>query len=110
MSGLGCTPSLLWLGSTTQHHFYNACQAEVFPRSNRQATYVPARLIKAGMQVKLCRAHLFMPVKITKKKGGCVKVSTPNGTKSKCTTAKKAAAQKRLLNAIEHGWTPTGNK
>lgn len=46
-----------------------------------------------------------MPVRITKKKG-CVKVTTPHGTKSKCTTASKAAAQKRLLNAIEHGFVP----
>lgn len=42
-----------------------------------------------------------MPVKI-KKSGKCYKVSTPNGTKAKCTTKKKAAAQRRLLNAIEH--------
>lgn len=47
-----------------------------------------------------------MPVKI-RKKGKCVKVSTPNGVKAKCTTPKKAAAQKRLLNAVEHGWTPS---
>lgn len=51
-----------------------------------------------------------MPVKITKKKGGCVKVATPNGTKSKCTTADKAAKQKRLLNAIEHGFVPSKRK
>jgi hypothetical protein len=47
-----------------------------------------------------------MPVKITKSKGGCVKVSTPNGVKAKCTTPAKAKAQKRLLNAVEHGWKP----
>jgi hypothetical protein len=51
-----------------------------------------------------------MPVKITKKKKGCVKVSTPNGTKAKCTTAEKAEKQKHLLNAIEHGWVPTRKK
>ena len=42
-----------------------------------------------------------MPVKITKTKGG-YKVSTPGGTKAKRTTKKKAEAQRRLLNAIEH--------
>jgi len=46
-----------------------------------------------------------MPVKITKVKGG-VRVSTPQGTKSKKTTAAKAKRQKRLLNAIEHGFKP----
>jgi len=47
-----------------------------------------------------------MPVKITKTKGG-FKVSTPGGTKAKKTSKKKAEAQKRLLNAVEHGWKPT---
>jgi hypothetical protein len=42
-----------------------------------------------------------MPVKI-KKQGKCYKVSTPNGTKAKCTTRKKADAQRRLLNMVEH--------
>lgn len=42
-----------------------------------------------------------MPVKI-KKQGKCYRVSTPNSTKAKCTTKKKAAAQRRLLNAVEH--------
>ena len=45
-----------------------------------------------------------MPVKTTKVKGG-YKVSTPGGTKAKKTTKAKAAAQKRLLNALEHGPT-----
>ena len=44
-----------------------------------------------------------MPVKIKKVKGG-YKVSTPHGTKAKKTTKKKAEAQERLLNAVEHGW------
>jgi hypothetical protein len=48
-----------------------------------------------------------MPVKIRKVKGG-FRVSTPGGIKAKRTTKKKAEAQKRLLNAIEHGWKPTG--
>ncbi|HEY6022523.1 MAG TPA: hypothetical protein VIY48_22460 [Candidatus Paceibacterota bacterium] len=51
-----------------------------------------------------------MPVKIKKTSGGKYKVSTPNGTKAKGTTKQKAEAQKRLLNAVEHGWKPTGKK
>ena len=51
-----------------------------------------------------------MPVKIKKTKSGKYTVSTPGGTKSKGTTKKKAEAQKRLLNAVEHGWKPTGKK
>jgi len=50
-----------------------------------------------------------MPVKI-KKKGKCYKVSTPHGTKAKCTSKKKANKQKRLLNAIEHGFKPKKRK
>lgn len=50
-----------------------------------------------------------MPVKMRKVKGG-VRVSTPNGVKAKATTPEKAAAQARLLNAVEHGWKPTGKK
>ena len=42
-----------------------------------------------------------MPVKITKTKGK-YKVSTPNGTKAKATSLKKAMAQQRLLNAVDH--------
>jgi hypothetical protein len=48
-----------------------------------------------------------MPVKISKVKGG-FKVSTPHGTKAKHTTKEKAESQERLLNAVEHGWHPTG--
>ncbi len=44
------------------------------------------------------------PVKITKKDG--YEVRTPHGIKAKGTTKKKAEAQKRLLNAIEHGFVP----
>ena len=50
-----------------------------------------------------------MPVKVTKVKGG-YRVSTPHGTKAKRTTKKKAEAQKRLLNAVEHGWKPGKKK
>lgn len=49
-----------------------------------------------------------MPVKKRKLKGGKVRVSTPGGVKAKATTPAKAAAQERLLNAVEHGWKPTG--
>jgi len=49
-----------------------------------------------------------MPVTIKKVDG--YRVSTPHGVKAKHTTKKKAKAQKRLLNAVEHGWKPTGKK
>lgn len=51
-----------------------------------------------------------MPVKLTKLSSGKVKVSTPHGTKARATTPAKAAAQKRLLNAVEHGGKPTGKR
>ena len=50
-----------------------------------------------------------MPVKITKTDGK-YRVSTPHGVHAKGTTKTKAEAQKRLLNAVEHGWHPTGKK
>lgn len=50
-----------------------------------------------------------MPVTI-KKKGSRYAVSTPHGVKAKGTTKAKAEAQGRLLNAVEHGWKPTGKK
>jgi hypothetical protein len=46
-----------------------------------------------------------MPVKV-KKEGGGYKVSTPKMVHAKHTTLQKAMAQRRLLNAVEHGWTP----
>lgn len=49
-----------------------------------------------------------MPVKLQKLKSGKVRVSTPNGVKSKGSTPKNAERQKHLLNAVEHGWKPTG--
>jgi hypothetical protein len=49
-----------------------------------------------------------MPVKI-RKKGKRYQVSTPGGVKAKGTTKEKAEAQERLLNAVDHGWTPTGD-
>jgi len=48
-----------------------------------------------------------MPYKQTRLKGGKVRVTSPHGTKARATTRKKAAAQVRLLNAVEHGWRPT---
>lgn len=50
-----------------------------------------------------------MPVKI-RKKGKTYEVRTPGGIKAKGTTLKKAKAQKRLLNAIEHGFVPRSAK
>ena len=47
-----------------------------------------------------------MPVKIKKVNG--YRVSTPGGVKAKSTTKAKAKRQERLLNAVEHGWKPTG--
>jgi hypothetical protein len=52
-----------------------------------------------------------MPVKISRKgKGKCYTVRTPGSVKAKCTTKGKAERQKRLLNAVEHGFVPTRNK
>ena len=50
-----------------------------------------------------------MPVSIKKNKGGGYSVSTPNGVKARNTTKAKAEKQKRLLNAVEHGFKPTHN-
>lgn len=49
-----------------------------------------------------------MPVKIQSVGKGKYRVSTPHGTKAKHTTKAKAEKQKRLLNAVDHGWKPTG--
>ena len=48
-----------------------------------------------------------MPVSI-QKTDGKYRVSTPNQVHAKHTTRKKAERQARLLNAIDHGWHPTG--
>lgn len=50
-----------------------------------------------------------MPASITKSGGG-YQVRTPNAVHAKSTTLKKAKAQQRLLNAVDHGWKPTRNK
>ena len=47
-----------------------------------------------------------MPATMKKLLGG-YQVRTPNHVHAKRTTKAKANAQVRLLNAIEHGWTPT---
>ncbi len=52
-----------------------------------------------------------MPVTKKKLPGGRVQVRTPGGVKSKGTTPAKAAAQERILNAVDHtNWRPTGKK
>jgi hypothetical protein len=50
-----------------------------------------------------------MPAKITKVKGG-YRVRTPHMVHAKKTTKAKAKSQARLLNAIHHGFKPTGKK
>ena len=50
-----------------------------------------------------------MPVKITKTDGK-YKVTHGGKVSAKGTTKKKAESQKRLLNAVSHGWKPTGKK
>lgn len=49
-----------------------------------------------------------MPYKETKLKSGKIKVTSPNGVKSKGSTPTNAKRQVRLLNAIDHGFKPTG--
>jgi hypothetical protein len=51
-----------------------------------------------------------MPVKVKSVGKGRVRVSTPGGVKAKSTTPAKAERQKRLLNAVEHGWEPTRDR
>ena len=51
-----------------------------------------------------------MPAKKHKLFNGKYSVSTPNGVHAKSTTKKKAEAQVRLLNAIDHGWKPDKSK
>ena len=49
-----------------------------------------------------------MPVTIQKVTKNKWSLRTPSGTKAKKTSLKKAKAQERLLNAVDHGWEPTG--
>ena len=51
-----------------------------------------------------------MPAKIRKVGKGRYSVKTPGGTKAKATTKAKAEAQRRLLNAVEHGFKPKRSK
>lgn len=55
-----------------------------------------------------------MPVTVRKirRKGKrrAYRVTTPGGVKAKATTLAKAKRQKRLLNAVDHGWKPTRKK
>jgi len=44
----------------------------------------------------------------TKTKVDGVRVTSPHGVKAKKTTLRKANKQIRLLQAIKHGWKPTG--
>jgi hypothetical protein len=48
-----------------------------------------------------------MPEKMTKMNGG-YQVKGPHGVHMKKGTKANAEAQVRLLNAVEHGWKPTG--
>lgn len=49
-----------------------------------------------------------MPVSVKNVDG--YRVSTPGGVKAKHTSLRNALRQKRLLNAVEHGFQPTGAK
>lgn len=51
-----------------------------------------------------------MPEKMTKTSSGGYRVTGPHGVHAKNTTKAKAKAQVRLLNAVDHGWKPTGGK
>lgn len=48
-----------------------------------------------------------MPVVTRKTKSGYTN-RTPGGVKGRGMTKTNAMRQKRLLNAVEHGWKPTG--
>lgn len=51
-----------------------------------------------------------MPARIKPVGRGRVQVRTPGGIKAKSTTPAKAKALVILLNAVDHGWKPTGRK
>ena len=48
-----------------------------------------------------------MPARLVRNRDGTYRVVTPNATHAKHTTKRRAQAQARLLNALEHGWRPT---
>jgi len=52
----------------------------------------------------------MMPAKVAKTSSGKYRVSTPSGVRAKGTTREKAEKQKRLLNAMDHGWKPSGRR
>jgi hypothetical protein len=51
-----------------------------------------------------------MPAHKEKLASGKYRVKTPEGTTAKSTTKEKADAQVNLLNAVAHGWKPTGKR
>lgn len=51
-----------------------------------------------------------MPATISKNPDGSFRVSTPNGVHAKHTSMRNAKKQKRLLNAIDHGFVPDKNR
>jgi hypothetical protein len=51
-----------------------------------------------------------VPVTKTVLPSGRVKVSTPHGVKAKSTSKANADKLERLLNAVDHGWKPTGKR
>lgn len=52
-----------------------------------------------------------MPVTVSKVGPNKYRVSTPSNVHAKGTSRKKAMAQMRLINAVEHSnWKPTGRK
>jgi hypothetical protein len=51
-----------------------------------------------------------MPYRMKKNKDGTYDVDSPTSKRAKHTTKAKAKSQIRLLNAVEHGWKPTGKK
>ena len=51
-----------------------------------------------------------MPYEMAKLKSGKVRVSGPSGVHAKSTSMKKAKRQIRLMQAVEHGFKPTGKK
>lgn len=49
-----------------------------------------------------------MPYTTRTLKGGKVQVSGPSGVHAKATSPARAKRQVRLLQAVDHGFTPTG--
>jgi len=49
-----------------------------------------------------------MPAKAKQLPSGRWQVRTPNQVHARATTKERAKAQVRLLNAVDHGWKPSG--